>query len=227
MFLVSRTVSSSPAQQRRRASRRSTEEVRALIVDAATELFADRGYTQTTMRDVASTAGIGLSVLYRQFSSKERLFSATLVAPFLASFEHFRASRTSERDGAPGNEEVVGEFIRDLHHNLASHRRTIVTLLAALEDPGTALIDEVRASLGDAWRNLQLAAPAAGDEPTPARDRTRDTNMLIVAMVAGLVLFQPWVAAARDGDDQPLVDLAARFCAAGIDAAGRGTVSRR
>jgi hypothetical protein len=38
-------------------------------------------------------------------------------------------------------------------------------------------------------------------------------------MVVGLVLFQPWVAAARNGDDAPLVDLASVFSAAGIHAA--------
>jgi AcrR family transcriptional regulator len=218
MFLMPRSTGRAQTTQRRRAARRSTQEVRELILEAATQLFAERGYTQTTMRDVASSAGIGLSVLYRQFSSKERLFSATLVAPFLASFERFRASRSSGAHASPSDEHLVGEFIRDLHHNLATHRRTIITLLGALEDPGTELIDEVRAGLGDAWRNLQLAAPARSNDTPADGDRTRDTNMLIVAMVTGLVLFQPWVTAARDGDDQPLVSLAAAFATAGIDA---------
>jgi len=140
-----RTPSRPPKAPRRRASRRSTEEVRALIVEAATALFAERGYAQTTMRDVAATAGIALSVLYRQFSSKERLFSATLVAPFLASFERVPAGQASDAN----DEQLVDHFIRDLHRNLTTHRRTIVTLLAALEAPETELIDEVRAGLGD------------------------------------------------------------------------------
>lgn len=189
-----------------------------MIIDAATELFAERGYTHTTMRDIAATAGIALSVLYRQFSSKERLFSATLVAPFLASFERYPAGQPSDPDDGQSDEQLVGDFIRDLHRNLATHRRTIITMLGALEVPGAELIDEVRAGLGDAWRNLQLAAPRGSDATTAARDRTRDANMLVVAMVAGLVLFQPWVSAARDGDDQPLIDLAPAFCAAGLDA---------
>jgi len=204
----------SPKKPRARAPRRSTDEVRALIVEAATGLFAERGYTQTTMRDVASSAGIALSVLYRQFDSKERLFSATFVAPFLQSFERFRDGRVATAGDRPSDERLVGEFIRDLHDNLAGHRRTIITLLAALEDPSTELIDEVRAGLGEAWQNLHLAGPASAASP----DRERDANMLVVAMVAGLVLFQPWVLAARDGDDEPLVELAGLFSTAGIDA---------
>ncbi|HEX6389774.1 MAG TPA: helix-turn-helix domain-containing protein [Solirubrobacteraceae bacterium] len=196
-------------------TRRSTEEVRALVVDAASALFDERGYTQTTMRDVAAEAGIGVSVLYRHFSNKERLFAATFVAPFLASFEQFRADRV---DGAD-DERRVGEFVRDLHHNLAANRHAILTLLTVLEDPATDLIDEVRAGLGDAWRNLQLAASGSADDSVPAHERERDANMLVVALVVGLALFQPWVEAARDGDDQPLVDLAPAFVSAGIRAA--------
>jgi len=198
-----------------RAARRTTAEVRALIVDAASALFADRGYTQTTMRDVATEAGIGLSVLYRQFESKERLFAATFVAPFLASFEDFRASWDAEANDAPTDEQVVAAFIHDLHHNLETHRRTVVTLLGSLEDPGTELVDEVRDALGEAWRNLTLAAPDGGDASS---ERVLDANMLVVAMVVGLVLFKPWVAAARNGDDRPLVELASAFSAAGIHA---------
>jgi len=214
MFLMPRTPRRVPTTPPSRPSRRSTEEVRALIVDAATRLFAERGYAQTTMRDIAATARIALSVLYRQFSSKERLFSATLVAPFLASFEHFPAGQLS----GPDDEQLVDHFIRDLHRNLTTHRRTIVTLLGALEAPGAELIDEVRAGLGDAWRHLQLAAPSEDHDTTVGNDRSRDANMLVVAVVAGLVLFQPWVSAARNGDDQPLVDLASTFCAAGLAA---------
>lgn len=207
--------------QRGRPSRRSTAEVRALIVEAASGLFAERGYTQTTMRDVASKAGIGVSVLYRQFSSKERLFAATFVAPFLASFEQFRSERAREAGGAVAQQQVVGEFIRDLHGNLAAHRNTIITLLAALEEPGTELIEEVRGGLGDAWRDLQLAAPSGPDEATAADDVLRDANMLVIAMTVGLVLFQPWVMAAREGDNQALVNLAATFSAAGMEATTR------
>ena len=216
-----RTATHSGKASSKRASRRSTQEVRELTVVAASELFAERGYTQTTMRDVASKAGIGLSVLYRQFPSKERLFAATFVAPFLASFEQFRDDRARKSGGALTDEQVIGEFIRDLHRNLTTNRRALVTLLAALEDPGRELIEEVRSGLGDAWRNLQLAGPTDPGGSTPARDEVRDANMLIVAMVVGLVVFQPWVVAARDGDDQPLVDLAAAFSAAGMKAATR------
>jgi len=198
--------------------RRSTEEVRELSRRAARELFAERGYAQTTMRDVASAAGIGLSVLYRQFPSKGRLFSATFAAPFVESFEHFGPNRDGAQDSALDDEALVGNFIRDLHENLATSRRTIVTLLAALENPDAETVADLRETLGEVWRRLEIAAPGLDGEAVSPED-ARDANILVVAMVAGLVLFQPWVDAAReDGDDQALVELAGSFCAAGIRA---------
>ncbi|MXG90063.1 TetR family transcriptional regulator [Nocardioides flavescens] len=46
---------------------------RELILDAALELFVDRGYDATTMEHVAEHAGIGTSTLYRYFPSKDQL----------------------------------------------------------------------------------------------------------------------------------------------------------
>jgi AcrR family transcriptional regulator len=46
-------------------ARRSRER----ILEAALELFAERGYGATTMRDVAREAGASLGLAYRYFAS--------------------------------------------------------------------------------------------------------------------------------------------------------------
>ncbi|MFQ5415898.1 MAG: TetR/AcrR family transcriptional regulator [Myxococcota bacterium] len=48
------------------------------ILDAAEELFARRGYTGTTLRDVSATVGIRNPSLYNHFSSKDALYAAVL-----------------------------------------------------------------------------------------------------------------------------------------------------
>lgn len=197
---------------KQKAQRRSSDQIRALVVEAAEHLFTEHGYAQTTMRAIAAEAEISLSVLHRHFPRKEQLFSAVFVGPFLASFEEFGAAWHARPDDEGA---TIGAFIRDLHRNLAGHRHTLVTLLAVGENPDAELVEEVRAELGEAWSSLQIIPPqiadqVASDNPNAARD----LNMLIVALVTGLVLFNPWVAAARDGeDDQGLVDLAAALAA--------------
>lgn len=54
-------------------------ETRRDLVDAALELFADKGFHGTSMRDIARAVGVRESALYNYFPSKEALFEAILL----------------------------------------------------------------------------------------------------------------------------------------------------
>ena len=56
------------------------QRTRQAILDAALDLFADKGYFGTSMRDVASAVGVRESALYNYFAGKEALFDALLDA---------------------------------------------------------------------------------------------------------------------------------------------------
>jgi AcrR family transcriptional regulator len=177
-----------------RASRRSTQAVRTLILDAAERLFETHGYAQTTMRAVATEAGISLSVLYRHFPGKEGLFSATLLAPFLASFEAFAAAWSDQIENPWDDERLVGEFVRDLYGNLAKHRPTLITLLAAGENTDTRLLDEVRQGLETGLADLRLMAEHEADRRRWFSPETvRYSNTFVIAMITGIVLIGPWL----------------------------------
>jgi AcrR family transcriptional regulator len=51
---------------------------RALIEEAATRVFAERGYGAATMQEIATTAGVVASVLYDHYPSKRELYIALL-----------------------------------------------------------------------------------------------------------------------------------------------------
>lgn len=53
--------------------RRPARERRALIEDAAARLFAERGYSATTVADIVAAAGVSKPMLYRHFESKQDL----------------------------------------------------------------------------------------------------------------------------------------------------------
>lgn len=53
-------------------------ERRARIVDGATALFAQEGYGDTSLRDIAERVGVSKSTLLHHFASKEELLSAVL-----------------------------------------------------------------------------------------------------------------------------------------------------
>jgi TetR/AcrR family transcriptional repressor of bet genes len=78
----------------RKASR---EHRRQQLIDATIETLARRGYAQTTMTDVAVTAGVSHGLVNFHFETKERLLSETLL--FLA--EEYRQNWTAALAAAP------------------------------------------------------------------------------------------------------------------------------
>ncbi|OGO26623.1 MAG: hypothetical protein A2136_09075 [Chloroflexi bacterium RBG_16_54_11] len=56
------------------------EQTRNAILQAAHDLFLKQGYHGTSMRQVASQAGIALGGLYNHFNSKEAVFEAVFLA---------------------------------------------------------------------------------------------------------------------------------------------------
>ena len=70
------------------------------LLAQAAQVFADRGYHQTSMRDLAKATGVSLSGLYYYVNSKEELL-------FLIQERNFRAVLTSLRDALPGTRNPV------------------------------------------------------------------------------------------------------------------------
>ena len=56
------------------------QRTRQLILDAALDLFAEKGYFGTSLRDVATAVGVRESALYNYFASKDALFDALITA---------------------------------------------------------------------------------------------------------------------------------------------------
>jgi AcrR family transcriptional regulator len=73
-----REVDHSQPAPRRRAAHLGPERRRPLVLDAAFDLFLERGYEGTSMEAVADAAGVTKPVVYACFSSKEELFEALL-----------------------------------------------------------------------------------------------------------------------------------------------------
>ncbi|MEN4567630.1 TetR/AcrR family transcriptional regulator [Pantoea agglomerans] len=69
-------------QRRRRKESRPSE-----IIDAATDVFAEKGYAGTNLNEVAKRAGIAKGTLYIYFETKEDLFRAVARAAFTANLE--------------------------------------------------------------------------------------------------------------------------------------------
>jgi AcrR family transcriptional regulator len=54
------------------------EDRRQQIIEAAMELFAQKGFRGTTTRDLAAHAGVNEAIIFRHFKTKEELYSAII-----------------------------------------------------------------------------------------------------------------------------------------------------
>ncbi|MCW2790855.1 MAG: TetR family transcriptional regulator protein [Aeromicrobium sp.] len=60
---------------------------REQILNAAIDLFGSKGFAATSMKDLASAAGVQAPAIYNHFPSKERILAATLIQ----TLEDFKA----------------------------------------------------------------------------------------------------------------------------------------
>jgi len=68
---------------------RRLEHTRSLLLDAAEEVFAEKGFTPATLDDIASAAGYTKGAIYKHFGAKEDLFLAVSDRYWRRYFDNF------------------------------------------------------------------------------------------------------------------------------------------
>jgi TetR/AcrR family transcriptional regulator len=166
------------AQQRARAPE-SGEEVRVRILDAATNVFAERGYAAATTREIAARAGIGKRMLFYYFASKESVYRAVLermVMSMVAIHEQFRAE-----PGPVGLADAAEGVTRFAAANLPA----LKVLLREIIDDGPCLPELVHDVLGPLFG--EGSAEVARNMETGVFRRADPMHVLL--NVGGLTLF--------------------------------------
>ena len=78
-----------PVEKLTRERRR--QQTRDVLVEAATEVFARRGYEGASLEEIAETAGFTRGAIYKHFAGKEELFLAVFDTSNQRVIEAFRA----------------------------------------------------------------------------------------------------------------------------------------
>ena len=86
-----------------RLNRRQAAKIRTRekVLDAASRLFAERGYDAATIRDIAKAAGMSTGAVFANFQDKAELFEAVFSDRLTRSLEQFQngaAQKGSVRD---------------------------------------------------------------------------------------------------------------------------------
>ncbi len=164
-------------QRRRRAAER-----RAGIVEAARSLFAERGFSRTTVAAVASEAGVSPETIYKSFGGKAGLVRA-IWQDALAGVGQDHAERRADAlaASAANGRQIVEGWLR-LALEVAPRATAVLALVrsAAEVDPEAAeLLDEIER--GRAERMLHNArALEAGQHLRPDLSVTQARDLLLV-----------------------------------------------
>src|SRR5436309_2021536 len=97
-----------------RRSPRSSAQVRRLVVQAATALFAERGYARVATRDIARRADVTPSQLFAQFGTKARLYEIAIVKPYLETVSSFAERWRTDPVRTVAPEQVYRVLVNEL-----------------------------------------------------------------------------------------------------------------
>lgn len=169
-----------------RRARRSTAEVRRLILEAARELFALRGYPGTTTRQIAALADVAEPLIFNNFGSKEALFAEAVIAPFNERFSAFLA----ESDTLPPDRELrSSRFVHTVYPFLRDNADLLMALVKStgeMEKLAPMGLDDYFARGVERMRSQYELAGLRFDV------RPELVVRYSFAMLAGSVLFADW-----------------------------------
>jgi len=178
---------------------RKKQRTRQAIVEAATRLFAENGYAETTLAEVAEEAEVALSTIFNYFPGKP-----DIVFALLDSLIDSAQARVVERPEGESASHAVLAWVRDVLPEIEkpyseSIRRSTeiiasdADLVAAERLRGALLEDEL--ALGFA-RDL-------GEDPPGVRSR-----MMAAIALGGMVdVWNDWIAMHRGDADLDFVEL--------------------
>lgn len=159
---------------------------RESIMDAATELFAGRGVTSTSIDDIATAAGIAKGSIYYNFESKAGLVEEIMARNSLLVADAMLQAAQG-RSGIALRDEVVRALLKLVQEN-SSAARVMVTELFRTERSWRESIEK--------WRGLALAPliedlGAGGADPVVAG--VQAASIVGATLMAGLewLVFHP------------------------------------
>ena len=160
------------------------DSVRSALIEAAADLFAERGPSRVSVREIATRAGVNHGLVHRHFGSKDGLLKAVMSA--LADDVH-------DRVGQPDARESLADILRGTFTGTRDggrHWRILVRALLDGAEP-TELQSEF-----PVFDRLVAASERGGDEDPTAK------AVHVFAVGLGLMVFDRYLQAAsgREGE---------------------------
>jgi AcrR family transcriptional regulator len=192
------------------------------LLNAAIEVFAQRGYRGTTTRDIAAAAGTTERTLFRQFPSKAALFQEAVAGPVEQFFTDFRASWAARPRGSRDSETEIREFFESLRTVLEGERALLQAFLAAMSVAEGEGLGDLRSTFTPVIDSLVEIFEVEAELRGWPVDRGIAVR-LIIGMAFSATVHRDWLFTDEQlGDFDQLVEQLVRMTLWGLEGPRRG-----
>lgn len=146
-------------------SAQGQEGSRRAILDKAARLLRDRGYTSTSLRDIAAAAGMQAGSLYYHFDSKEDLVREVLSLGTALVEERVRGALAGEAESAGALDMIRTAMTAHLQalHDKGDYASANIRCYGHVPKELKAHLRKARSSYEELWTGLIGRAQACGD----------------------------------------------------------------
>jgi AcrR family transcriptional regulator len=142
-----------------------TEHTRRALIDAATRLFAERGYAETSIDEVAGAARVTRGALYHHFGSKQEIFAAVCDAVDAGVLDRVRAAAAGPGSGQQRLRRLLDAYFEASQD--PAYRAIVLgeAHLAQAREDGQRYTPAMSALVGGFVRELADSAEIAVEDP--------------------------------------------------------------
>jgi len=192
----------------------------SLILDAARKVFAEKGYWETRLDDIAAAAGFSKASLYNYYEDKESIFLSLSIREYEDLLENIRqriSSQANLRDNLMAMLAALfshfGEnfafmltvtnfqTMKQIHDDMQKHRE----LGAQFQEHGARILEITKQVIGWARSRNELASSLDQDA----------LSRFIASLVRGAIF--EWKVAGKMGDIDTTVEQIAKFVLSGAE----------
>jgi AcrR family transcriptional regulator len=178
--------------------RKSKEERREEILDAAQAVFAAKGLHGASTEEIARLAGISQPYVFRLFGTKKELYKVVVARCFRMTLEEFQRAAEGKR----GDEalQAIGEAYAQLLDADRTYLRGQMQSYAACDDP--EIRTAVQAGYGDLVSYVERVSGA--DAATVSAFFAKGMLMNVLSSMELAHPTEPWAMRLLEGCKQPV-----------------------
>lgn len=181
---------------------------RQLLLTAARDIFAERGYKGTSTRDIAERAGVTEVMIFRHFGTKANLFQEAVVAPFTSFIQQYMADYRGREHGVRSPYEEGLDLYTGLFEVLHGEREVLLALMAArqFDDLPAAAAKQVDQAFAEVLTVIEEVVGTESVERGFSGFDLGPTVRAMFAMVLSVALHGDWMGLRKDAAYRQVIE---------------------